>query len=174
MKSISPQERFFQDTITCQPSLYAYILSLTGDPDWADDVLQETNLALLRKKADFELGTDFLAWATTVAYYQVLTSRKQRQRSKLIFDEQLIGTLAAEAVPVLQQQDARRAALRRCLAELPQRQSNLLQRRYAKDSVMQIAADLRRSVGSISQTLYRIRAALKECVQKKLSEGATP
>lgn len=44
-----------------QTSLYACVLSLLPDRAAARDVLQDTNLTLWHKAADFEQGTNFLA-----------------------------------------------------------------------------------------------------------------
>lgn len=171
--NLSIHERFVQDTIACQGVLYAFILSLTADRDWADEVLQETNVALLRKEDQFEPGSNFKAWACSVAFYQVLTSRKSRRRNRLVFDEKLLSTLSDEGGRHVEQQDARRQALRQCLAVLSPSQKSLLQRRYRGDAVNRIAADLGRSVGAISQTLYRARQALKECILSKLAKGSS-
>ena len=168
---LSEHERFVQDTIACQGMLYAFILTLTADRDWADEVLQETNVALLRKEDQFEPGSNFKAWACSVAYYQVLTSRKARGRNRVVFDETLINTLSAEVQDNVDSHDARRRALRQCLATLSSSQKSLLTRRYQGDSVTRIATDLGRSVGTISQTLYRARQALKECILGKLAAG---
>ena len=81
-EKLSSHERFVQDTIACQGMLHAFILTLTADREWADELLQETNVALLRKESEFDSGSNFQAWACSVAYYQVLTSRKARQRSR--------------------------------------------------------------------------------------------
>ena len=170
-QEVSAHERFVQDIISSQGMLYAFILGLTADRDWADEVLQETNVALLRKEDDFTPGTNFKAWANNVAYYQVLTSRKSRQRNRLIFDEQLVESLSAKMQSTAEEHEARKRALHQCLGGLSASQSKLLQRRYRGESVTEIAKRIGRSVGVISQTLYRARQALKECINGKLAPG---
>jgi RNA polymerase sigma-70 factor, ECF subfamily len=54
---------YMQQVIAWQPRLYAFALSLTGNPNEADDVLQNANVALLQKQAVFRPGSDFGAWA---------------------------------------------------------------------------------------------------------------
>jgi len=161
-------EQFVHETIAVQGVLYAFILSLTADPHVADEVLQETNVALLRKEADFEPGTNFQAWACGQAFYQVLAHRKTRQRSRLVFDDEMLQSLAAQGERLAEQQEARRNALRSCLQKLSPHQSELLQQRYSGDSVSKMASQSRRSVGTISQTLYRLRQMLKECIEQQL------
>ena len=172
--NLSTHEQFVQDTITCQGSLYAFILTLTADRQMADELLQETNVALLRKEEDYTPGSNFKAWACSVAYYAVLTNRKSRQRSRLVFDENLLSKLSTEAEEVADDQDARRQALRLCLESISQSQAKLLKRRYQGEAVAKIAADLGRSAGVISQTLYRARQALKDCILGKMAERKSP
>ena len=50
-----------------QSRLYAYVLSLVGDRQQAQDVMQETNIVLWRKASQFTLGTNFGAWMLKVA-----------------------------------------------------------------------------------------------------------
>lgn len=65
--------------------------------------------------------------------------------------------------------DGREEALRLCLAKLPADQRELVEQRYAPDgSVQDIAAKTKRSIGAVSQTLYRIRETLLNCMQSQL------
>ncbi|MEN6450821.1 MAG: sigma factor, partial [Thermoguttaceae bacterium] len=54
---------YMQHVIAWQPRLYAFALSLTGNPNEADDVVQNANLALLQKQEAFRADADFGAWA---------------------------------------------------------------------------------------------------------------
>ena len=77
--------------------IYGYILTLL--PNWADadDVFQDTNRVLWEKFPEFEPGTDFFAWSMRVAQYQVMNYRQKQQRSKLVFSEDFIQTVAEKA-----------------------------------------------------------------------------
>ena len=59
-----------------QSRLFAYVLSLVGDRQQAQDVMQETNIVLWRKASQFKLGTNFGAWMLKVAYYQVMEQQQ--------------------------------------------------------------------------------------------------
>ena len=66
MATIRPknsQEQFVRNLTDCQPRLYAFILSLLPNRDDASDVLQDTNLVIWRRSAEFTDGTNFVAWA---------------------------------------------------------------------------------------------------------------
>ena len=56
--------------------------------------------------------------------------------------------------------------LRRCMSLLSEQEREMLKLRYGGKSVGAIAEQWGRTVGSISQTLYRIRGKLAECVNR--------
>jgi RNA polymerase sigma-70 factor (ECF subfamily) len=173
MEAANRSEQFLQHLTANQSRLYAYILTLLPDPDRANDVLQETNLVLWRKAGEFDAGLPFATWACKIAYFQVLALRRDLGREKLLFDDELIADLAREAEPV-EEPDRRQQALRRCLAKLSRSQRDLLERRYQPGgSVQGMAQALGRTVGAISQMLYRIREALEQCVEKSLAEATS-
>jgi RNA polymerase sigma-70 factor (ECF subfamily) len=47
--------------------LLRYLMSLVANRHDAEDVLQRASLVMWRRFSTFESGTDFIAWATTVA-----------------------------------------------------------------------------------------------------------
>jgi RNA polymerase sigma-70 factor (ECF subfamily) len=137
-------------------------------------VLQEINLVLCRKAEDFCEDTNFNAWAFQIARNQCLAYWKIRARDRLVFDDEAISKIASRAESKLAEMNEKSRALRTCLGELPRRQRELLEGRYATGgSVKNLAKFLGRSEPSVSQTLYRIRTALVECVRARLArEGA--
>lgn len=174
MSTRNATERFVQHLIECQPRVYAYVLALLADADLADEVVSETNLVLWRKADEFAEGTDFGAWACTIARYQVLAARQKLARDRVVFDDDVLASIAEAAPERTVDLDDRRRALRQCLRSLSPDQQQLIQARYAGDgSVQSLAARLGRSVGSISQTLYRLRNVLLQCIQRRLTEGGS-
>ena len=167
MSTTSRQEQFMQDVIACQSRLYGLLLALLGNSTAADDVLQETNLVLMRKQTDFAPGTNFWAWAAQVARYEVMTYRKRQVRDRLYFDDELVATLAREAEASEGHWDQYKTALRTCLGNLNTRLRDMLQARYAGESVTAIAERLDRPAASVSQTLYRARLSLADCIRQR-------
>ena len=153
-----------------QRRLYLYILTFLPHPTDAEEVLQEANTVLWSKSGEFEPGTSFAAWAHKVAWFEVLAFRKRSQRDRLTFSDELLHTFAQEAMPDETRQNDRRLALVKCLEKLPDRDRDLVARRYTADaSVQQIASDLGRPLTSIYRSLERARLALMECIQRTLS-----
>ena len=58
----------------CERRIFAYLMAMLGNPHDAEDVLQETLLALWQSFGDFQPGTHFYAWARQVAYHRVLST----------------------------------------------------------------------------------------------------
>lgn len=164
-------DQFVQELTASQNSLYGYILSLLPDRAAAQDVLQEVSLTAWQKRADFTPGTSFFAWASKIAYFHVLSHRRKMSRDRLVFDDEVLDYLAERQAERDDEMDRRGMALKNCLAKLPVGQKELIEQRYAKGgSVQHIAETQGKSVGAISQTLYRIREALLKCVEQNLAQ----
>jgi len=164
-------ESFVHTLLECQDALRAYVMALVMDPAEADDVVQEANVVLCRQADEFPQVKNFTAWACRIAYFEVLSSRKRRQRNRLLFDDSLLALLAEDAPRFVQDVGLRGHLLDRCLAELPEGQRELILKRYGPDgAVKSLAAELGRPVGSVQQTLYRIRLSLLDCIRRKMED----
>jgi RNA polymerase sigma-70 factor (ECF subfamily) len=162
------REDFIRQLSASHNSLLAFILSLMPDMHAASDVLQETHVEMWRKAESFEPGTNFLAWACRIAHFKVLEARAKQRRSRLVFDDELIGQLAVEAEEHEVAQSEAGAALEECLASLSPKQRELVRHRYAPGgSVKKLAEKLGRSTQGLAVTLFRIRQTLLECMQRK-------
>ncbi len=159
----------------CQSSLYAFICTLLGGAEGAGDVLQETNIVLWNKAADYDPGRAFLPWAYTFARFQVMAWRKKQSRSRLVLDDELVATVAQEFEARDGQADRQLEALETCLSLLPASQRELVDSRYSHgEGVNEIAGRMGRPENVIAASLYRIRKALMQCVKSKLQQEVGP
>jgi RNA polymerase sigma-70 factor, ECF subfamily len=167
-------ERFIADLTRHQDALYAYIFSLVPREDAAADILQETNIVLWRKMEEFRPAMSFIAWACGIARMQVLAQRRDHYRDLLVFDHELVADLAVEAQKFAAEDDTLSLLLSECLKELPKTQRDLLNERYIVGiKLKDLARKLQRSVGGLGVSLFRIRQALAECVERKMREEGT-
>jgi RNA polymerase sigma-70 factor, ECF subfamily len=159
---------FVQLLTSHQGRLYAYSLSLLGDPDQARDVMQETNVVLWQKASTFTLGTNFAAWMLRIAHFQALAHRQRQHRQRIVFDEDLVTLLATEAEerdPLIDEQSR---LLHACLEHLNERHRDILRTRYQGDADLEtIAQQFGRNVNTIKQLLFRARAALVDCIRQQ-------
>ncbi len=173
MNSSDDHESFVLQTIQAQGRIHAYILSLVLNKSLASELLQRTNLVLLQKEAEFQPGTNFGAWACTIAYYEVLSERRNKSRDRHVFSDGTLSLLAAMNGPQDDDDDERMQALDACLELLSSEHRDLVMARYRPNgSVTQLAQTLNKTPAAISASLYRIRTTLMECVRRKL-QGAT-
>jgi RNA polymerase sigma-70 factor (ECF subfamily) len=163
---------FLQSMVDCQRRLYAYILKLVVNTADAQDVLQETNLVLIRKQDEFSTIENFPAWAAHIAYNQVLAHWSKRRRDRLHFDDELLRQLADEGAGRIGLPDSDLRVLGDCLDKLGPQDRELLGKRYETNlTARQIAPEIGRSAQAISQALYRIRCTLMRCIDENRSAG---
>jgi RNA polymerase sigma-70 factor (ECF subfamily) len=167
-------EEFVQLMTEHQGRLYAYVLSLLGDPDQANDVLQEANLVLWRNAAEFQMGSNFRAWAFRIAHFQVMAHRQRQLRDRLVFDDEMLAVLDPAAKAVDEAYEERQEWLTACLQKLPEAQRDLLRQRYADGLSLQALADsVRRTANAVAQTLFRVRRTLIDRVTRLAEGGAS-
>jgi RNA polymerase sigma-70 factor, ECF subfamily len=137
--------------------------------------VQETSAVLWRKFDEFVPGTDFAAWALSIARYQVLNFRKKQRRSPAVLSEQTALALAERMLAVDRQSDARLAALEQCLQKLSSKDRDLVQLRYQADATTQtVAFSVGRSLGAVYKALNRIHEQLLCCVRQTLTAEGRP
>src|SRR4051794_39760712 len=126
----SPQDSLPADFVAKltanQGAMYGFIVSLMGKLDQANDVLQETNLKLCRKAAEYDPTQPFLRWAYAFARNEVLSWRTRCARSRLVFDDELVAMIADEFDSVEGTSEKQLTALENCVERLPVRQRELL------------------------------------------------
>lgn len=157
-----------------QVALRLYVQSLMPGNSAARDVSQQANTTLWKKRADFELGTNFKAWAFAIARYEVLNYRKQEARDskRLVFSDELEATFAEELPQHSENLDQRHDALKVCLTKLRPKDRDLILHRYFKSTPLKDYADkVDRTVGSLKVTLHRLRNALQKCIEGQLQTG---
>ena len=166
----SPSDQFVQLFTQHQRRVYHFILGQVPNPSDAEEVLQETNVVLLRKCDQFQEGTNFLAWACSVARYEVLKHRDRFKRDRLQFSSEFLDLMQTEVVRRDETSEARRDALTACVGKLSEKDRKLIKLRYAPGSNGQsVAETIGRPPNSVYQSLSRIRRALLDCVNRTLT-----
>lgn len=171
MNSTDPEQsaRFVAMLTGLQSRLYAYLCTVLARADDARDVLQETNVVLWKKAADYDPARPFEPWAFRFAHWQALAWRKRQSRDRLVFDDATLDLLAAEFDSAHGAENELRA-LEECLGKLPEKQRALIARRYQDaESVNAIAASEGKPPNVIAAFLYRARKALAECIATVLA-----
>ena len=163
-------ERFLHLLTENQGRVYAYILSLCPHRSDADDIMQDTITVMWRKFADYKKGTDFIAWAITIAKYTIFSFMRKKKKGHLHFDEATMNTLESKSKRVVKAIDSKVDALEECLKKLPDSDAKLLKLRYFEDlSVKIIATRFDRSTRNIYKNISRVHLALIRCIKRSLA-----
>lgn len=167
------ESTFVAQLTECQVPLGLYIRSLMPGDRSASDVVQQANAKIWEKRAEFQLGTNFRAWAMSIARFEVLNYRKRQARdSRLIFSDELEATIASEMTTMDDDFADRHEALKQCLGGLKAESRQLLMYRYGSpETLSEFAARMGKSVGSLKVTLHRLRGSLAACIERRLLLG---
>lgn len=159
--------------------LGAFVGGLLRDAHTAEDVIQEV---WVRLAAEVEKGAvieNQPAWCRGVARNLILKHWRTQQTAKVVADSEVMEAFLAqvEAAFSEEEQDAenewqrRQQALDDCVAALPEKSRRMLSLRYeGRQSVEEVARATGQSFDAVTKALYRLRQALTECVERKLSQ----
>lgn len=168
---IDPRPETFDELVAGhQNRILFFIRSMVYQPEDARDVLQDVNIILFRKRAQFVMGTNFTAWSFAIARFECLSYLARRKNMPWdAMDHGLIEKIADRAEERADDMEKWLHALEECRRRLPEESSRLLALRYEEKARLEmIAAGWSTSVGSLKQKLLRIRAQLRECILKRL------
>lgn len=176
VSALPPSDRtaeFVRLFSSCSQRLYRTIRAALPQQEYADEVYQETSITLWEKFAEFEPGTNFAAWATTIARYKILQFQHRKVRDRRVFSAPLINEIMSQSDQLDEALERRRGYLADCLQKLNDHDRDLLRRRFGLGQTSnQVAASLRRSPSFVSKALSRIHRALLHCIRLQESEEA--
>jgi RNA polymerase sigma-70 factor (ECF subfamily) len=171
MSETEQTEVFVQQLAECQGRMFGYIYSMLGEHSRAMDVVQETNLALWRKKDEFREGAPFMPWALAIARFQVLAHVRDQGRDKCLLDSELVAALSEEIEQQVDQLESMRIALRQCMSDLPREKIEMIKSRYYRSmTIAEIASAMGRQADAVKVALLRLRRALADCMHRKMLE----
>ncbi|WP_308494379.1 sigma-70 family RNA polymerase sigma factor, partial [Microvirga aerophila] len=163
---LSPVEPALRDQMLGQlPHLRAFALSLTNNPTWADDLVQDTILRAWANMARFERGTNLSAWLFTILRNLFYSAYRKRRHEVRDPEGVYVGCLA-----VLPEQESALtfADLRRALVQLPPEQREAVLLVGAEGRSYEDAANLCGvAVGTIKSRVNRARTQLAMLLQMK-------
>ncbi len=168
----TPSDDFIQLLTVHQPHLQGFILASLGNRTDCEDVFQKTNLVLWKKSAEFRAGAPFLPWALAVARFEILAFCRDRQRDRLVFQEDVAELMSQEALPEMEEVSERQRALQACVERLPEAQKEVLRLRYvANERLKEVSRLTHRTLASVKVMLFRTRKALKKCIEARLESS---
>jgi RNA polymerase sigma-70 factor (ECF subfamily) len=161
-----------------QGRLRAFVASFCPDADRVDEVAQRTFVWAYEHLKEYEPGTRFWAWLKAVGRNMLLSElemqkRETRMRRKYLDHFQVTRARQELLSGAHREQPEMAEALRRCVDELAEHSRKLIRRRYeTEESIRDISRDLGKKENAVKTALFRIRQALRRCVEGKLGTQA--
>ncbi|MEX2138008.1 MAG: sigma-70 family RNA polymerase sigma factor [Pirellulales bacterium] len=148
--------------------LRTVVIARLGEPQAADEVMQELALAVLRQSAPLADRSKLAPWLYRLAATQALLYRRQHGRRRKLRDRYAdrhrpTDESASDADPLAWLlADERRRLIRLALGRLTSRDAEILLLKYTEDwSYHELAAHLGISHSAVETRLHRARARLR-------------
>jgi RNA polymerase sigma-70 factor (ECF subfamily) len=156
----APDSKLHDDLIAAIPNMRAFAISLCGNRDHADDLVQEALVKAWNHLDSFEEGTNLKAWLFTILRNSYFSELRKAKREVADSEGQLAAKLS---VPPEQQGHLDLLDLNRALSKLPLDQREALILVGAEGFSYEDAANISGcAVGTVKSRVNRARARLNE------------
>lgn len=165
------REDLLRELLARQRGALGYLLSVLGDAHAAEEVFQDTAVALLQQEVPPGLD-DAGAWLGGILRNQALMHLRTRQRAQRRgspVDPALLEALAGAAVADAGE-EGEQQALHACLGELPEPAQRMIRQRYESGlDFAAIAAAAASTEAAVQRALSRLRERLRACIERRLA-----
>ena len=160
------QQQFLSLFLRSEREIFRYVAALVPNVSDAEDIVQQTALALWEKFAAFDSSQPFTPWACRFALNKARQWIERRQRWQALLERGLAEELAQRRQELQPEFERRLKQLETCLEKLPCAQRSLIEAYYYKRTdVEALAESSGRSVAATYKMLQRVRHALQLCVE---------
>jgi len=169
------EELVVRTLLDARPRLIASTLGVLRDLHQAEDVFQEVMIKALRMRDSFSEPAGLLSWTRVSMRNLGIDFIRRAGRLETILSDLALDAVADQLHRDAEAGDAKLAALRLCIAALPEESKHLLRLRYDEGrSGRELAALLRRSEAAIYKALSRLHATLRRCTAERLEAPPEP
>jgi len=168
-ESNAPQQRFLSLFLRSEREIFRYVAALVPNISDADDIVQQTAIALWEKFDAYDPARPFTPWACRFALNKARQWIARRRRWQVLLENGLAEELEQRRKELGPELEARLSHLEGCLEHLPEEQRNLVEGYYFhREGIERLAQKSDRTVAATYKMLQRIRHSLQACI-----EGAT-
>lgn len=170
------QQRFLSLFLRSEREIFRYVAALVPNVADAEDIVQQTALALWEKFDAYDPNLPFTPWACRFALNKTRQWVERHQRWQALLEGGLVEELAQRREEMRTEFDLRLKHLESCLNKLPEGQRSLIEGYYyRRDSIEKLAMNSSRTVAATYKTLQRVRQTLQSCIEDAAKpEGIAP
>lgn len=160
------QQQFLSLFLRSEREIFRYVAVLVPNVSDAEDIVQQTAMALWEKFDVYDPGQPFTPWACRFALNKARQWIERRQRWQALLDQGLADELAQRREELQPEFELRLKHLEGCLRKLPEGQRSLVEAYYyERASIETLALRSGRTEAATYKMLQRIRHALQACVE---------
>jgi RNA polymerase sigma-70 factor (ECF subfamily) len=160
------QQRFLSLFLRSEREIFRYVAALVPNVADAEDIVQQTAIALWEKFDTYDPAQPFTPWACRFALNKTKQWIERRQRWQALLQGGLAEELAQRREELLPDIERRLKHLEGCLNQLPAEQRSMVEGYYyRRDGIEKVAEGSGRTVAAAYKTLQRIRQALQACIE---------
>ena len=160
------QQRFLSLFLRSEREVFRYVAVLVPNAADAEDIVQQTALALWEKFDAYDANQLFTPWACRFALNKTKQWIERRQRWQALLEGGLVEELAQRREELRPEIETRLKHLESCLSKLPTEQRSMVEGYYyRRDGVEKLAEESGRTVAATYKILQRIRQALQTCIE---------
>jgi RNA polymerase sigma-70 factor, ECF subfamily len=160
------QQRFLSLFLRSEREIFRYVAALIPNVADAEDIVQQTAIALWEKFDAYDPAQPFTPWACRFALNKTKQWIERRQRWQALLESGLADELAQRREKLLPEIETRLKHLEGCLSKLPDEQRSLVEGYYyRRNGIEKLAEHSGRTVAATYKTLQRIREALQLCIE---------
>lgn len=167
------QQRFLSLFLRSEREIFRYVAALVPNVTDAEDIVQQTAIALWEKFDAYDPSQPFTPWACRFALNKARQWLERRQRWQVLLQGGLADELAQRREEMRSHLDVRLKHLEGCLGKLPEEQRLLVEGYYYQRSgIEKVAGSSGRTVTAAYKALQRIRQTLQVCVENAVDAEA--
>jgi RNA polymerase sigma-70 factor, ECF subfamily len=162
------QQRFLSLFLRSEREIYRYVAALIPNVKDAEDIVQQTALALWEKFDDYDPARPFTPWACRFALNKTRQWIERHQRWRALLDHGLAEELAQRRQDLQPEFERRLKRLDYCLERLPADQRGLVEGYYYdRTEIASLAERSGKTVAATYKMLQRVRQTLQRCVESQ-------
>jgi RNA polymerase sigma-70 factor, ECF subfamily len=160
------QQRFLSLFLRSEREIFRYVAALVPNVADAEDIVQQTAIALWEKFDAYDPNQPFTPWACRFALNKTKQWIERRQRWQALLEGGLAEELAQRREELRPEVETRLKHLEGCLGKLPENQRSIVEGYYyRRDGIEKLAEYSGRTVAATYKTLQRTREALQLCIE---------